>query len=242
MRTRIAPLTRRDRASLPQVYHSGVDSILKDLKTCSKRLRTTLSSYETELKILERIYYKSKNQHRSALFWRRLVETRRFGRRIEQIGLGPFLDALRTSFCREDNPKLLKGSWTHYPDKAFVLRITEECTLFSKLLDEGRARLQETYRILSLEMQSGAFIHVILIILSMVSRLALLTSDLYDSLNHVNSAVLRLQSIYVNNTLIQETDNFFPSDQINQSCLNSTPAPPSDRLSLPREFELFLGC
>ncbi|KAF9264719.1 hypothetical protein L218DRAFT_199493 [Marasmius fiardii PR-910] len=147
MKKRNAPLTRSERTSLPLPHHSKVDSILKDLKSLSKRLHTTLSGYETELKVLERIYYKSKNQHRSALFWRRVIETRRYGRRIEQIELGDFVNTLRMSFYREDNLKLLKSSWTHFPDKTFVLHSIDECSLFLKLLDEAHARLQETYRL-----------------------------------------------------------------------------------------------
>ena len=97
-----AQLIRTERSSLPQSHHSRVDATLKDLKLLSKRLHSALSSYESELKVLERIYYKSKNQHRSALFWRRITETRRYGRRIQQINLRLFVDGLRMSFFRED--------------------------------------------------------------------------------------------------------------------------------------------
>ncbi|KAL0071444.1 hypothetical protein AAF712_001301 [Marasmius tenuissimus] len=104
-----AKLKRTERADLPQSHHPRVDAALKDLKRLSKRLHSALSTYESELKVLERIYYKSKNQHRSALFWRRITETRRYGRRVEQTDLRTFVDALRLSFFREDKLALLSS-------------------------------------------------------------------------------------------------------------------------------------
>ncbi|KAJ8078736.1 hypothetical protein PM082_013019 [Marasmius tenuissimus] len=174
-----AKLKRTERADLPQSHHPRVDAALKDLKRLSKRLHSALSTYESELKVLERIYYKSKNQHRSALFWRRITETRRYGRRVEQTDLRTFVDALRLSFFREDNLKLLKGSWTHYPNESYISYKLDQCSLYRDLLEK-----------------SGAFIHLVLTVVAIVSRLALLSSELGDIVLDIKSAVIRLQEIY----------------------------------------------
>ena len=34
--------------------------------------------------MLERLYYKGKNQHRTALFWQRVAEMRKFGERVDE--------------------------------------------------------------------------------------------------------------------------------------------------------------
>ncbi|KAF9238089.1 hypothetical protein BU15DRAFT_15488, partial [Melanogaster broomeanus] len=56
-------------------------------KTCSYtyRLKAAVSSFTDELRILERLYYKSKNQHRMALFFKCVPEIRRYGKRTRRI-------------------------------------------------------------------------------------------------------------------------------------------------------------
>jgi hypothetical protein len=86
------------RANLSAQTQSSIDPILKDLRSCSRKLQTTLSTHTDELRLLERLYYKGKNQHRSAIFWHRAVEMRRFGRRLAEMTLGEMTEALRCSF------------------------------------------------------------------------------------------------------------------------------------------------
>ena len=50
------------------------------------------------MRVLERLYYKGVNQHRSALFWRKVKEVRRLGKRVLEVGLGGLLDDSRYSF------------------------------------------------------------------------------------------------------------------------------------------------
>ena len=78
--------------------HSSIDSALKALKSSSKQLQATLSTFHDEMRILERLYYKGKNQHRSALFWRRVCELRRFGERIKRTQMEVLVEQTRRSF------------------------------------------------------------------------------------------------------------------------------------------------
>ena len=50
------------------------------------------------MRVLERLYYKGVNQHRNALFWRKVKEVRRLGKRVLEVRLGGLLDDLRYSF------------------------------------------------------------------------------------------------------------------------------------------------
>lgn len=89
------------RNSLGPSSHAAVDSALKDLKSCSRRLQCAVSTFQTELHVLERLYYKGKNQHRSSLFWKRVVEVRRYGQRLSEMNISNVLEHLRTSFFGE---------------------------------------------------------------------------------------------------------------------------------------------
>lgn len=86
------------RSSLHISVHKDVDVILKELKGSSRRLQAVLDSYTDELLILERLYYRNKNQHRAALFFRRVSEMRRYGQRLVQWNLSKHVELLRASF------------------------------------------------------------------------------------------------------------------------------------------------
>jgi hypothetical protein len=75
-----------------------IDGALKDLKAASRRLRSACAALQDESRVLERLYYKGKNQHRSALFWRHVSEVRRYYRRLEELRLTRVVEDLRGSF------------------------------------------------------------------------------------------------------------------------------------------------
>ena len=86
------------RALVPHALHTTINAILKDLKICSRRIQHALDSHADEVQLLNRVYYKSKNQHRGALFWRRLEEMRRYSERLDKAIILSTLDEMRTSF------------------------------------------------------------------------------------------------------------------------------------------------
>src|SRR5277367_4797599 len=101
-RTAAAPsLLRSPRSSLELSKHGHIDAVLKELKVSSRRLRCVSVVLRDESNILERLYYKGKNQHRPALFWRRIVEARNNARRLRQICLFELVDNLRRAFFDE---------------------------------------------------------------------------------------------------------------------------------------------
>ena len=117
-----------------------VDASLKDLKLLSRRLHTLLNTHATELQFLQRLYYKNKNQHRGSLFWRKVVEIRRYSERLNQHKLHISIDNFRCTFYGPGVHKYgsiavsqvvlfshwlcsitsLKGPWTHFPDASHI--------------------------------------------------------------------------------------------------------------------------
>ena len=90
-----APLAR---ASLESSKHSFINAYLKSLKLHLRTLNALFSQHATELAVLERIHYINNNQHRPALFWQRVVEARRYSRRLRSRDVPSLVDALRRSF------------------------------------------------------------------------------------------------------------------------------------------------
>lgn len=95
-------IDRQPRTSLDHTKHASVDTVLKDLKLCARCLQTSLKAQLNEARILERLYYKGKNQHRGALFWRRVVEMRRFCNRVDDMHIDVVVDDFHYSFFDEN--------------------------------------------------------------------------------------------------------------------------------------------
>ena len=87
-----------ERRLLEDSYHASIDSGLKALKGFSRRLNLALDAFRDDHKVLERLYYKGKNQHRLSLFWRRVLETRRFCQRLNEMNIDQVVDMFRKSF------------------------------------------------------------------------------------------------------------------------------------------------
>lgn len=71
------------RSSLDSRIHSAIDGVLKEFKAASRELQKIFASFRLELELLDRLFSKNKNQHRGAVFWRKVAEMRRFGRKLD---------------------------------------------------------------------------------------------------------------------------------------------------------------
>jgi hypothetical protein len=165
--------------------HASIDSILKDLKSCSRRLQVVFSAYHDELQILQRLYYKGKNQHRPALFWKRAAEMKRYGERLDCTGLPGAFELLRCSFFGAisiQNAKSMRGSWTHVPNSTYATFVVGRLDDCLKLVDKIHERLVEIYRSFRLAMQSGAFIQLILTLAAIAARMDALIPEFQDAL------------------------------------------------------------
>ncbi|TRM58636.1 hypothetical protein BD626DRAFT_510895 [Schizophyllum amplum] len=178
-------LTVIERSHLAKDSHSAVDAALRDLKKYSRRLHVTYDAFSEELQVLERVFYKGKNQHRSALFWRRVADVRKFSQRIAQYEPPTLLDAFRCSFFGADlqpNSKAMKGAWSYVPDDKTKTYLLGRLSAGVALLNEAHERVLDAYRAFVLEMQSGFFLQLILTLAALSSRLDILVQDLRDAL------------------------------------------------------------
>ncbi|KAF8344195.1 uncharacterized protein EI90DRAFT_55326 [Cantharellus anzutake] len=73
----------RPRSSLPYSLHASITSCLEAIERVSEQQGPLITSMQTELAVLDRLYCKFNNQHRSAVFLRRAVEARRILKRIQ---------------------------------------------------------------------------------------------------------------------------------------------------------------
>lgn len=86
----------RSNLDIPSIGH-----LLKSLKSGYKNVRLSQNQLLAEMHILERVYYKGKNQHGLALFWRSVVSIRRIASRIHEANIPGLLEILASMFHEE---------------------------------------------------------------------------------------------------------------------------------------------
>ncbi|KAL1688425.1 hypothetical protein GGG16DRAFT_127236 [Schizophyllum commune] len=173
------------RSQVDKDIHPAVDIALRDLKKFSRRLHASFDVFSEELQVLVRVFYKGKNQHRSALFFRRVADIRKFSQRIAEYNAPQIVDSCRCSFFGPDakaNVKALKGAWSHVPDGKTMAYLCSRLAAGINLLDTTHERLLNAYRAFILEMQSGFFLQLILTLAALASRMDVLVQDLGDAL------------------------------------------------------------
>ncbi|KAL1706102.1 hypothetical protein EV121DRAFT_279052 [Schizophyllum commune] len=173
------------RSQVDKDIHPAVDIALRDLKKFSRRLHASFDAFSEELQVLDRVFYKGKNQHRSALFFRRVADIRKFSRLIAEYNAPQIVDSCRCSFFGPDaqaNSKALKGAWSHVPDDKTMTFLHDRLAAGINLLDKAHERLLNAYRAFILEMQSAFFLQLILTLAALASRLDVLVQDLGDAL------------------------------------------------------------
>jgi len=166
--------SRTEKVAVDATRYVAVDSFLKKLKNHSRQLNETLSTLQADLRVLERIYYKGKNQHRSALFWRRVPELRRLGRRMIVVGVETLLAELRLSCFPQEarqNSRILRGSWTHIPDHSFLRTSTQSLSSIAFLAQTGRERVEDAFRMFSSTIAHGTFLQLLLALSAIAARL-----------------------------------------------------------------------
>ncbi|EIM89896.1 uncharacterized protein STEHIDRAFT_50373 [Stereum hirsutum FP-91666 SS1] len=166
---RLPPCTPTPRSDILPPTCSAIDIFLKRAKSHLRDAQAIFSSHQAEMALLERLYYKGKNQHRMSLFWQRVCEMRRYGRRLQDMNVTGMMENNRAMFYGLQAPvnsKQLKGAWTHCPTASSLHYILRRLELSFQLLDkvristqsshplsdvpQSRSRLQDIYRFVDL--------------------------------------------------------------------------------------------
>ncbi|KAG9125940.1 hypothetical protein FRC07_005518 [Ceratobasidium sp. 392] len=134
----------RSNADIPSIGH-----LLKILKTNSKNVRSGQKQLLAEIHLLERVYYKGKNQHGLSLFWRSVVSARRMASRIYEVNIPRLLEILAGMFHEEafTGTKVFSGAWTRIPPPENLAKILERSSRVVELLNSARETFLKAYRI-----------------------------------------------------------------------------------------------
>ncbi|KAF8610087.1 hypothetical protein BDV93DRAFT_549938 [Ceratobasidium sp. AG-I] len=172
----------RSNLDIPSVGH-----LLKSLKSGHKNVRSSQNQLFAEMHILERVYYKGKNQHGLALFWRSVVSVRRMASRIHETNIPGLLEVLASLFHEESfgAPKVFSGAWTRIPSFENVGKILQRLLDISLLLRTANEAFQKAYRAFCLFMSNTAFLQLTIVLVSVDARMTSLASSLLQSLSSI---------------------------------------------------------
>ncbi|CAE6465355.1 unnamed protein product [Rhizoctonia solani] len=167
----------RDNLDIP-----AATQLLKQLKYAHKNGRASQKLLFTEMHLLERVYYKGKNQHGLSLFWKSVVSVRRISTRIYETNLPGLLEALGGMFHEEpfEGQKVFSGAWTRVPPPATVAQILERLLDIGILLKSAITSFQKAYRAFCSAMSNTAFLQLMIVLVSIVSRASAVASTLLD--------------------------------------------------------------
>lgn len=175
----IAP-SSHPRALLDKSGHTAIDSVLKGLKKSSRSLQVALAAWSTDSQILDRVYYKGKNQHRGALFWRRVVELRRICGRLRRINPEQKLNIFRASFFGSDVPR--NGPWSCFPDVKVTQIFMSDIVTCSKLVEKMHEQCLKAYESFTISLRGGAFLQLLLVLSALAARFSNLALELVNAL------------------------------------------------------------
>ncbi|KAH8833791.1 hypothetical protein DL96DRAFT_463769 [Flagelloscypha sp. PMI_526] len=169
------------RSSLDPSCHSTIDINLKALRTTSRECRLSLRLYQHEIRVLSRVFYKNKNQHRAAQFWHRFSEILRWSKREHCITFCSVLHTIRASFWDTADTSF-KSPWNTYPGETKLLHFKSHLSSLQRSLTQFQNSLENFYRSLKLMMQSPAFAPLILMLTASCARLHFLLQKFMNSI------------------------------------------------------------
>ncbi|KAF8894576.1 hypothetical protein BD779DRAFT_1501870 [Infundibulicybe gibba] len=159
------------------------------LKKLSRRLRAAFSTYRDELEVLDRLYYKNRNQHSAALFWKRVEEMRRYCTRLNKMNLGPIVEEVRISLLPSgprENLQPVKEVQSSRLNRATIVSSRRHLAVAITLADKVSS--------FHIAMQTGAFLQLILTISAIASRLMALTTEIGNTARLITSVLDRILS------------------------------------------------
>ncbi|CAG8535435.1 8572_t:CDS:2 [Ambispora gerdemannii] len=132
-----------------------------------------------EFLVLERLFYKNKNQHQKSFYFRRVAETRRILQRLKELDLGQLLTELVHLFYGQKSKKA-KGQWEFIPSREKIFYALDRLAGGAILMNKALNAYFDTFCEFHILLSRMEFMTLSLAMLSLLARLYILTRAWLD--------------------------------------------------------------
>ncbi|CAG8500559.1 5283_t:CDS:2 [Acaulospora morrowiae] len=98
-----------------------------------------------ELHFLERLYYKNKNQHKRAIYFRKIEEVRRIVHRFKEMEIGDLLSEFVKLFYGHDQEKQRQNRWDYVPSRVMGFHVLNRLNCAILLMDRALGSYLDAY-------------------------------------------------------------------------------------------------
>ncbi|KAG8919644.1 hypothetical protein FRC01_001185 [Tulasnella sp. 417] len=170
-----------------------VNSSLKALRRASKQAGAGVNAMNEDMRILERVFYKSNNSQSPTMAWKKLKHMRRLYWRLHECELVNFLDSFRLTFYPLGTTvKQMKTAWTHVPSFPYVEACLKRLILICSLVTKCSEACNAVYSAFALNLVRTGFLPLGVSIMAIAARLQRVGKELLESISLAASGLLPL--------------------------------------------------
>ncbi|CAG8589937.1 1412_t:CDS:2 [Funneliformis mosseae] len=138
-----------------------------------------------EANILERLYYKNKNQHQRSIYFRKIVEIRRMLKRIKEMEINVLMSEFIGNFYSTKISGKAQNTWDQVPSQEMVVFVMNRLICVAFLMNKALGTFIDTFEYLSTFnalLRQTEFMSFALTCLAILARLNILTRVLLQEI------------------------------------------------------------
>ncbi|PKC13479.1 hypothetical protein RhiirA5_396227 [Rhizophagus irregularis] len=134
-----------------------------------------------EANILERLYYKNKNQHQRAGYFRKIIEVRKFLKRIKEMGINELMSGFIEAFYSKKIGKI-RSTWDQVPSQEMVIFVMNRLIGVVLLMNKALQIFNDAFNTFSALLRQTEFMSFALACLAILARFNILTRVMLEEI------------------------------------------------------------
>ncbi|CAG8633651.1 5377_t:CDS:2 [Funneliformis caledonium] len=135
-----------------------------------------------EANILERLYYKNKNQHQRSIYFRKIVEIRRMLKRIKEMEINVLMSEFLGNFYSTKISGKAQNTWDQVPSQEMVVFVMNRLICVAFLMNKALGTFIDTFDTFNALLRQTEFMSFALTCLAILARLNILTRVLLQEI------------------------------------------------------------
>ncbi|RIA90700.1 hypothetical protein C1645_822997 [Glomus cerebriforme] len=134
-----------------------------------------------EANILERLYYKNKNQHQRAGYFRKIIEVRKVLKRIKEMEINELMSEFMGTFYSTKIGKI-RSTWDQVPSQEMVIFIMNRLIGIVLLMNKALNIYSDAFNTFNILLRQTEFMSFALACLAILARLNILTRVILEEI------------------------------------------------------------